>query len=97
MTILNTLRRFDIQHQHRYYDNPDNKNHNVYQAAVNRRFALVLSVFVLTWITVLYGWQPALVFAVGVLIGAGILTVVIALCPLVLEMIDNFRDWLDGY
>lgn len=97
MTILNTLRRCDIQHQHRYYDNPDNKNHNVYQAAVNRRFSLAISVFVLAWITVMYGWQPALAFAGGVLIVAGILAVVIMLFPLALEMIHDFLDWLDGY
>lgn len=86
-----------VKNNDRYRANPDNKYHNSYQRAVNHRFAFIVSVFVLTWITVLYGWQPALAFAVGALIGVGILAVAIALFPVVLEMIHDFRDWIDGY
>lgn len=97
MTILNSLTKDEIHYGERYYANPDNKHHHIYQTAVNRRFAFAISVFVLTWIIVLYGWQPALAFAGGLLIGAGVLVVVIMLFPMALEMIHGFLDWLDGY
>jgi hypothetical protein len=86
-----------VKNNDQYRANPDNKYHNTYQRAVNHRFAFMVSVFVLTWVTVLYGWQPALAVVVGVLTGLGILAVSIVIFPMVLEMIHEFRDWIDGY
>lgn len=97
VTTLNTLTKYDIYYSDRYGDNPDNKHHHIYQRVVNRRFAFTLSVFILTWTVVLYGWQPALAIVFGALIGLGILTVAVSLFPVVLELIHDFCDWIDGY
>lgn len=98
MTAFNSLTKQDIYHSDRYYANPDNKHHHIYQTAVNRRFAFTLSVFVLTWVVVLYGWQPALAIVLGCLgTYASILFIAKVLIPLSSDILHWFIDWLDGY
>lgn len=98
MTINHTLTKYDIEEEAYYWDNPDNKYHHIYQTAVNRRFSLAIHVFVLTWIVVLYGWQPALAFVLGYLgICALLLFISKVVIPLTLDIFEMFLAWLYGY
>lgn len=98
MTTSSSLTKQDIYHSDRYYANPDNKHHFIYQRGVDRKFAFAMTAFVLTWVVVLHGWQSALALVLGCLGSyASLLFIAKVVIPLGSDILHWFLDWLDGY
>lgn len=90
--------KYAIQNNHAYRANPDNRRHDAYQSAINRRFAIAVFVFVFTWIHVLYGLHPALAFTFGIAVVTLLYFITTyALLPMCKAAIEWFIDWISGY